>query len=224
MVKISIDQKLRLRHFDARHGRIETGRSGQHQEAEVRREKETSAQSGKFNRQSCKHFLEGTCTKLPCDCWHPAECQFCKSESGCTFGAECSFPHWKVEEQLDKRPKKGGDKSAAAIVKSVRQLSCVSKDAEPPESAATSRKGTQVFGPIRRVRFTRAALRQANIRENNGPSLNKIQVKIPHQRILHAMKLEDRSPGETEIQERCARGDAWRLAKHIYTFYSPTDE
>ena len=47
----------------------------------------------------------------------------------------------KVEEQQ----KKGGDKSAAAIVKSVRQLSCVSQDAEPPESVAISRKGTS-FG------------------------------------------------------------------------------
>ena len=59
--------------------------------------------------------------------------------------------------------------------------------------------------PIRRVRFTRAALRQANIRENRGPALR---------------------------QERCARGDAWKLAKNIHklketekaTFYPPSDE
>ena len=46
------------------------------------------------------------------------------------------------------------------------------------------------------------------------------------------MKFENRSQEETERQERCARGDAWRLAKNIYklretekaTFYSPTDE
>ena len=68
-------------------------------------------------------------------------------------------------------------KSAVAIVKSVRQLSCVSQDIEPPELAAILRKGTEVLGPIRRVRFMRAALRQANIRENEGPSLGKIQVK-----------------------------------------------
>ena len=68
-------------------------------------------------------------------------------------------------------------KSAVAIVKSVRQLSCVSQDIEPPELAAILRKGTEVLGPIRRVRFMRAALRQANIRENKGPSLGKIQVK-----------------------------------------------
>ena len=94
------------------------------------------------------------------------------SESGCKFGTVCSFPHWKVEEQPNKRPKKGGDKSAVAIVKDVRQMGCVSQDVEPPESSAISRKGTTILGPIRRVRFTRTGLRQANIRENKGPSLN----------------------------------------------------
>ena len=81
------------------------------------------------------------------------------------------FPHWKVEEQPNKKPKKVDDKSAVAIVKIVRQLICVSQDAEPPQSAAISGKGTKVLGPIRRVRFTNAALRQANIRESKGPSL-----------------------------------------------------
>ena len=32
----------------------------------------------------------------------PPECQFYKSESGCKIGTECSFPHWKVEEQPNK--------------------------------------------------------------------------------------------------------------------------
>ena len=41
---------------------------------------------GKSNRQPCKNFLKGTCTKLPCDSWHPPECQIYKSESGCKFG------------------------------------------------------------------------------------------------------------------------------------------
>ena len=36
--------------------------------------------SGKTNRQPCRDFLKGTCTKLPCDDWHPPECQFYKTE------------------------------------------------------------------------------------------------------------------------------------------------
>ena len=60
----------------------------------------------------------------------------------------------------------------------------------------------------------------------------KIQVKVPHQRSPNALKFEDRSQEEIKRQERCARGDAWRLAKHILklnekdkaSFFSPTNE
>ena len=117
-------------------------------------------------------------------------------------------------------------------MKSVRQLSCVSQDTEPPDSATISRKGPKDLGPVRRVRFTKAALRKANIKENEGPSLGKIQVKLPHQRSPHATKFEDSSPGKTARQERCARGKARSLARNIYklkekdkaTFYSPAGE
>ena len=138
-----------------------------------------------------------------------------KTRSGCKFGAECSFPHWNVEEQPNKKPKKGNDKSAVAIVNGVRQLSCVSQDTEPPDSVAISRMGTKVLEPTRRVRFTRAALRQANIREKEGPSLGQIQVKIPHHRRPNAVKFEDSSQAETDRRERCARGDAWILLPRV---------
>ena len=118
-----------------------------------------------------------------------------------------------------------------AKVGDVRQLGCVLQDTEPPESSLILRKGTRVLGPFRRVRFTRVALRQANIRASKGPSLNKIQVKLPHQRSPYAVKFEDRSEEETERQERCASGDTWRLAKNIYKpkekknyIFSPADE
>ena len=148
--------------------------------------------SGKTNRQPCRDFLKSSCTKLPCDKWHPPECQFCKSESGCKFGKECSFPHWKVEEQPNESRRRGGNTSTVAIVTQVQVVI------------------------VRRVRFTRTVLCQANIRENRGPSLNKTHVKLPHQRSPYAMKFEDRSQEENERQERCARRDAWRLAKKIY--------
>ena len=95
---------------------------------------------------------------------------FISPKSGCKFDEECSFLHWKAEEQPNKLPKKGGDKSAVAIVKKERQLNCVSQDTEPPDSVTISRKGTKVPEPSRRVRVTKAALRQANIGDNKGPS------------------------------------------------------
>ena len=103
------------------------------------------SQSEKFNRPPCKYFLKGICTKWPCEYRHPPECQFCKTKSGCKFGAECSSPHWKVEEQTIKKPKKDDDKSAVAIVKSVRQSRSVSQDTEPPDSVTTSRRGKKVL-------------------------------------------------------------------------------
>ena len=156
MVKRSLDQKLRLRNFDARTERIEkwavvTSRRGtsgiergqgvcyqwkakeqcsrgdqcsfRHDNHERQKSTTTTAASsepptprgrsasrkrspsGETHRQPCRDFLKGTCNKLPCDYWNPPECQFYKSETGCKFGDKCSFPHWKVEEQLNKKPK-----------------------------------------------------------------------------------------------------------------------
>ena len=92
-------------------------------------------------------------------------------------------------------------------------------------------KSTKVLGPIRRVLVSKATLRHANIREGNGPSLGVIRVKVPHQRSPYVLNFEDGSQEETERQERCARGDAWRLARNILklkekdkaTFFSPTE-
>ena len=148
----------------------------QHKEVEVRRGKKSTSgrsPSGKFARQPCKNFLKGTRTKSPCANWHPPECQIYKSESGCKFGDKCSFAHRQVEDQPSEKPKKDGDKSAAAIVKDVRQSGCVFLDTEPPESLSTLRKSPKVLGPIRGVRFTKATQRHENIRENKGPSLGK---------------------------------------------------
>ena len=138
-------------------------------------------------------------------------------------------PHWKVEEQPNKRPKKGGDKSAVATVKDVRQLGCASQDVEPPESSTITRKGTKILGPIRRVRFSRAVLRPGNIRESKGPSLNEIQVKLPHQRSPYAVKFEDRSQEDKSDAPAEMRGDLPRnicklKEREKATFYSPSDE
>ena len=53
--------------------------SHQHKEVEVRRENQPlrgRSPSQRFHRQPCKDFLEGICTKLPCDNWYFPECQF----------------------------------------------------------------------------------------------------------------------------------------------------
>ena len=186
---------------------------------------------GSILRQPRRYYLKGTCTRSPCECWHPPECHFYKNESGCKAGDKCLFPHYNVEEQPSKKPEKcecsqkkkrrqSDDKNAVAIVKIVPQLGCVSQDSD----AVVPQRGKQswgnpmqkVLGSIQRVRFTKSTLRQASIREKEGPSLGEIQVKIPHQRSPYAISCEDRSQEETERQERCARGKAWNLARNIY--------
>ena len=97
---------------------------------------------------------------------------------------------------------------------STRQLGCVFQDMEPPKSSSILRKSSNIRKPIRCVKFTKAVVRHADIRDQN-PSLGMICPGEPHQRNPNAPKFEDRSQEETEWQERCAREAAWRLAKSV---------
>ena len=268
MVKRRKDQKLRLRNFDARHGRIETGamfknhrglsgveggkgtcyqwkgncQCSQRDQCSFRHETQDRAQKpehtaatpsepsasrgrsvsrkrsfrGKSNhgsnlRQPCRYDFRGTCTRTPCEYWHPSECQFYKNETGCEAWDKCLSPHFKFDEQRNEKPKKGhfpkrresDDKNAVAVVKSVSQLGCVSQDSDALVSQGRmSRRNPlqKVLERIQRVRFTMSTLRHASIREKKGPSLEKINVKVPHQRSPYAMKFEDRSHEKTERQ------------------------
>ena len=73
--------------------------------------------SGRTSRWPCKDYLRGTCNDSFCEKWHPPECLFFKTKSGCRFGEKCSFAHRQVDEQPTKRSKKNDDKSAVAILK-----------------------------------------------------------------------------------------------------------
>ena len=103
-------------------------------EVEVFRRKEVSnaeSNHGAILRQPCRYCLKDTCTRTSCGYWHPPECQFHKTETGCKARDNCLFPHNEVE-----KPKKGynhpkrresDDKDAVAAVKNVPQLGCVSQ-------------------------------------------------------------------------------------------------
>ena len=49
--------------------------------------------------------------------WHPPECLYYKTKSGCRFVEKCSFAHRQVDEQPTKRSKTNNDKSAVAMLK-----------------------------------------------------------------------------------------------------------
>ena len=73
--------------------------------------------SGEMARLPCKDHLKGTCTNPFCEKWHPPECLFYKTKTGCRFGEKCSYAHRQVDEQPSKGSKKNDDKSAVAILK-----------------------------------------------------------------------------------------------------------
>ena len=54
------------------------------------------------------HFVKG---------WHPPECLYYKTKSGCRFGEKCSFAHRQVDAQPTKWSKSNNDKSAVAMFK-----------------------------------------------------------------------------------------------------------
>ena len=177
--------------------------------------------SGKFVRQPCKDYLKGICTKSPCDDWHPPECHFYKSESGCKFGEKCSFAHRQVEGQPKQKSRKNGDKSAVATFEKCTtvglRISGHAQESWYQFDEYDSQKPRSIMQTCEKTEVRRS---------------EKFQGKVPHQRSPHAVKHEDRSQEEIERQERCARGDAWRLAKNILklketdkaTFFSPANE
>ena len=73
--------------------------------------------SSRMSRWPCKDYLRGTCSKSFCERWHPPECLFYKTKSGCWFGEKCSFGHRQVDEEPTKRSKKNDGKSAVAMLK-----------------------------------------------------------------------------------------------------------
>ena len=137
----------------------------------------------------------------------------------------------RLTNNLARSLKKNGDKSAVATLKITPRLGGVCQDMELPKSTTILRKNSNILKPIRCVKFTKAVLRHAYIRDQN-PSLGMICQGDPHQRSPNAPKFEDRSQEETEWQERCAREAAWRLAKSILkldeknkaTFFTPSEK
>ena len=73
--------------------------------------------SGRMSRWPCKDYLRGTCNNSFCGKWHPPECLYYKTKSGCRFGEKCSFAHRQVDQQPTKRSKTNDDKSAVAMLK-----------------------------------------------------------------------------------------------------------
>ena len=128
--------------------------------------------------------------------------------AGATEKLPCSknvrISSWSMTWKVMQRSVWNDIVSWLALLKSTRQLGCVIQDMESPKSSSILRKSSNIWKPIRCVRFTKAVLRHAHIRDQN-PTLGMICPSDPYQRNSNAPKFEDRSHEETERQERCAR-------------------
>ena len=209
--------------------------------------------SGRMFRWPCKDHLKGTCTNSFCEKWHPPECLFYKTKSGCRFGEKCPYAHRQVDAQPGKRSKKNGDRSAVAMLKkhelhdrTVRPVVCRdTRHAQGHGPVVCRSSNTRQLGCLFQdmepprlssilrkssYMFTKTIARHTKIRDQNS-SLRLICPGEPHQRSPNAPKFEDRSQEETEWQEQGAREAAWKLAKSVLklkeknkaTFFSPLE-
>ena len=94
-----------------------------------------------------------------------------------------------------------GRKGLCCLIQNSKKLGCVFQ------------KDTKLEGPKRSVQVSQGALRHRL--QSMVPSQGVIQRSEPHERSPYALKFEDRSQEETLQQERCARRDAWKMAKHV---------
>ena len=120
---------------------------------------------------------------------------FYKTETGCKARDKCLFPHHKVDEQPNKKLKKGydshkrresNDKNAVVIVKIVSQLGCVSQDSD----ALDSQRGRQSWrNPMQKKLGINSKSTVHSVYATSSKYLGKersiarkIHVKNPHQR------------------------------------------
>ena len=103
---------------------------------------------------------------------------------------QCHDRSGKPDKMSDK---KLGQNSSKRRSSNARQLGCVFQDMTPRKSIL--RKCTDMRKPIRCVKFTKAVVRHADIRDQN-PSLGMICPGDLHQRNPNAPKIEDRSQEE----------------------------
>ena len=125
---------------------------------------------------------------------------------------KCFFRHFEAEEKPSK-VKEMRFKRISCFVEGVYTIGLFFGVSIRDKSILRERGK---LGSKHTVKFSKTAMRHAQIRERNGPSRGIIQKCEPHERSPCAPKFEEISHEETLYQERCARRVAWDLAKHIY--------
>ena len=181
--------------------------------------------SGRMSRCPCKDYLTGTCNNSFCEKWHPPECLYYKTKSGCRFGEKCSFAHRQVDVQPTKRSKTNNDKSAVALLKkgNWQERESVS-DACHDRTGKLGKKSDKKLGQNSSKRLFSDARQLGCVFQDMTPPKSIFRkgsdmpkpIGAPHERSANAPKFEDRSQEETDWQEQGACEAAWKLAKNVF--------
>ena len=194
--------------------------------------------SGRMFRWPCKDYLKGTCNNSFCEKWHPPECLFYKTESGCRFGEKFSYAHRQVDEQPTKKSKNNDDKSAVAMLKKgdwhergpvtdqchdrsgkldkrsdkkLGQRSSQRRSSDARQLGCVFQDMTPPKSILRKCTDMQKPIQRVKF----TPSLGFFCPGETHERSPNAQNFEDRSQEETEWQEQGAREAAWKLAKSV---------
>ena len=154
---------------------------------------------GAILRQPCRYYLKGTCTRSPCEYWHPPECQLYKTETGCKKPviSVCSriirFPQKKRKRRQECS---GYCQKCTTIGLHLGRLGCVGfpkRQTVPRKPDATS-LGIDSKSTVHSVYAvpSKCLGKERTIAWKNTSS-------------PCAMKFEDRSHEETERQQRCPK-------------------
>ena len=166
-----------MKNFGSRNGNYETNAVVKNQETKQREQRtlgdcwqwKANGQCSKGDNCSFRHDINKRAkmtVEYVSEFFHAEKCiENQKTQRQCRCGEKCSYAHRQVDEQPGERSKKNGDKSAVAMLKSAPQLGCVFQDMEPPKSSSILQKSSNIWKPIRCVRFTNAVVRHANIRD-----------------------------------------------------------
>ena len=146
---------------------------------------------------------------------------------------ECSFAHRQVEGHPSKKTEKNGDQKCSDYIERYTTIGLRISGHRAAGIFTEFTEECKSLGIISTSAIYKCYAASCKTSEKTKVCRSeKFKSKFFISAVRTLCKFEDRSQVETERQERCACGDAWRLAKNIYklkekdyaTFFSPTNE
>ena len=159
--------------------------------------------SGRMSRWPCKDYLRGTCNNPFCEKWHPPECFFYKTKSGCRFGEKCSFAHHQVDEQPTKRSKSNNDKNVVAMVKkgNWQERESVS-DACHDRTEKPGKRSDKIVGPNSSKRQSSDARKLGCVFQDMAPPRSILQKSTDMRKPIQRVKFTKAIARHTKIRDQ----------------------